>query len=331
LNLKIFRISELNDIDRKQVDEFILHTLSNGEFINTTNYLAYHPQDRFIDDSIVINDVHTKKIKTVFMAAARPNDKETIISHPGTTFAGPIFMINQSIREIDVLLQHILSYYKNRYKTIILKTQPTIYTTQPSEEIAYLLLKHGFKAGFNAISNVIDLAKRSTEADLMATYNTSRRASVRSFQRKYKFKIVKDKKVSEQIWTHLIKNLQYKYNVSSTHSLSEINELIDKFPESILPYSIYLESKYAAFALIYRFKNIMHSQYLDVNYELVSRRPNIYLIHKILQLAVNEKSKYFSFGSSTEDNGNFINEGLMDFKNSFGGGRILMPVFTKYL
>lgn len=165
----------------------------------------------------------------------------------------------------------------------------------------------------------------------MATYNTSRRASVRSFQRKYKFKIVKDKKVSEQIWTHLIKNLQYKYNVSSTHSLSEINELIDKFPESILPYSIYLESKYAAFALIYRFKNIMHSQYLDVNYELVSRRPNIYLIHKILQLAVNEKSKYFSFGSSTEDNGNFINEGLMDFKNSFGGGRILMPVFTKYL
>ena len=110
MNLKIFRISELNDIDRKQVDEFILHTLSNGEFINTTNYLAYHPQDRFIDDSIVINDVHTKKIKTVFMAAARPNDKETIISHPGTTFAGPIFMINQSIREIDVLLQHILSY-----------------------------------------------------------------------------------------------------------------------------------------------------------------------------------------------------------------------------
>ena len=35
------------------------------------------------------------------------------------------------------------------------------------------------------------------------------------------------------------------------------------------------------------------------------------------------KSKYFSFGSST-DNGNF-NKEATDFKNQFGGGRI-MPV-----
>jgi len=86
---------------------------------------------------------------------------------------------------------------------------------------------------------------------------------------------------------------------------------------------------YGAFALIYKFKNVFHTQYLDMNYNISSEYPNLYLIHCLINTAVKEGFRYFSFGASTENGGEYLNETLYGYKNGYGGGSILLPKFTK--
>lgn len=38
---------------------------------------------------------------------------------------------------------------------------------------------------------------------------------------------------------------------------------------------------------------------------------------------------YFSFGASTEQEGEILNQGLYHYKAGYGGGDILLPVYTK--
>jgi len=68
-----------------------------------------------------------------------------------------------------------------------------------------------------------------------------------------------------------------------------------------------------------------------LNYELRNEYPNLYLIHNLIKMAINEGYRFFSFGASTENEGNILNEGLFNFKNQFGGGSILLPKYTKKL
>ena len=101
-------------------------------------------------------------------------------------------------------------------------------------------------------------------------------------------------------------------------------------PEYIVPYEARTkEGEYAAFALVYQFKHVFHTQYLDVNYRFTGEYPNLYLVHNLLIEAVRQGCRMFSFGASTEDGGNYLNEGLFAYKAGYGGGSILLPSYTK--
>lgn len=101
-------------------------------------------------------------------------------------------------------------------------------------------------------------------------------------------------------------------------------------PNNIIIYEMErLDKKYGSFAVCYKFKNVFHLQYTGVNTDLRKEKSNLWLIHKLIVQAINERYEYFSFGASTEDKGDYINQGLYDFKKGFGGGTILQPLFVK--
>ena len=88
---------------------------------------------------------------------------------------------------------------------------------------------------------------------------------------------------------------------------------------------------YGAFGLIYLFKNVFHTQYLDLNYDYSTHYPNLLLITELIWEARRLGYRWFSFGASTESGGQVMNEGLYEYKAAYGGGDILLPVFTKCL
>lgn len=330
MELKLVKVLDLDLKMKNRVDEFILDKNSTGEFINTINYLSYHPVDRFIDDSIVILDESSGEIKCVVMAASIKDDPKTVISHPGTTFSGPIFKGNQLMQEVEVIVDLILNYYELRYSTIDFKLQPTIYSTQPVEEIAYLLMKKGFNYRFTALANVINLAGLRNEEDIFKGYQPRKRSQIRKIIRNTTYTMKIYDSIDEELWCALNSTLEERYKVLAVHTFEEITDLKSRFPKHIIPYVAFRgDGDFGAFALVFKFKNVFHTQYLYLNYQLKNEHPNTLLNHQLIKTALEEGFTFFSFGASTESGGEVINQGLSHFKKKFGGGRILLPLMRK--
>ena len=332
MNLKVHKLLEANGKKSIKIDEFILDKNTNGEFINSLRYLSYHPYSRFLDDSVYIEDEDSGSIRCVLMAAATPDSNQTVISHPGTTFAGIIVRNRTDVNELETIIDLVDSYYYNKYHDIVLKLSPLIYQTQPNQMLEYLLLKRGYQFGFTALANVIDLSNVKDEDNIFSLYTSSRRNHVRKTTIKNNYTFQRGEHVEEHIWRNINNNLESKYRARATHSYEEISELIRRFPNNIVPYVVYrTDGEYGAFGLVYKFKRVFHTQYLDLNYQLSNENPNHFLIHNLIKVAADEGYRYFSFGASTENQGQYLNKNLFKFKDEFGGGSILLPKYSKKL
>lgn len=329
-NLEIRQKSELTERQTAKADAFIMKDSTTGEFINTFRYLDYHPEGRFQDDSIVVLDKGSGEIRGVMAAALGDND--SIVSYPGTTFAGPVVDRTAKLEVTEAVLDSMLGYYESRYREVRIKKQPEYYSAQPFHLIDYILLRRGYTYGMSALANIICIDGLGTEDDVLALFHAKRRNQVRKVIKEGQFMFAAQEEIREAVWENMNGNLRNKFGAKTTHTLEEIRDLQSRFPDHIKAfYADTADGTYGAFALCFLFKNVFHTQYLDVNYEHAGQYPNLLLILKLIQEACGMGYRYFSFGASTEDGGEVLNRGLYGYKAEYGGGDILLPVYTKQL
>lgn len=321
----------IDEIAIKRWDEFILSPTTNGEFINTRKYLSYHPEGKFVDRSVGIIDEQSGNILCVFPAVQESGG--SIVSHMGTSFAGPIFdLFKSSVVDLLSYMELIEMYYRSLgFQSLDIRISPLIFLKLHREDILWAFWKRGYYLQGISLGNVVDLSAFNDEEDLFHIYRSKRRNHVRKSLRDGRFSLQKAEMMPENLWNNLENNLSRKFGTSPTHTFKEIQDLIRRFPDRIkVLYSEEVnDGLYGAMAVIYKFKQVFHTQYLDMNYELSSIYPNLYLIHKLLLLAKFEGFKWFSFGPSTERWGEKINEGLFNYKNQYGGGTCIYPRFVK--
>lgn len=327
-NLEIKQKVELTEKQAAKADAFIMKESTTGEFINTFRYLDYHPEGRFQDDSIVVLDKGSGEIRGVMVAARGDND--SIVSYPGTTFAGPIVDRAAKLETTEAVLDSMLGYYESRYREVRIKKQPDYYSRQPFHLIDYILLRRGYTYGMSALANIICIDRMNTEEDILALFHSKRRNQVRKVMKEGQFMFTAQEEIRKAVWKNMNENLQNKFGAKTTHTLEEIRDLQSRLPDNIRAfYADTADGTYGAFALCFLFKNVFHTQYLDVNYEHAGQYPNLLLILKLIQEAGGMGYHYFSFGASTEDGGKVLNRGLYSYKAEYGGGDILLPVYTR--
>lgn len=297
--------------DKKQDWDLFVSKAKNSHFMYYRDYMEYH-SDRFEDSSLMFYDE-----KGILVALFPANIKERILySHQGLSFGG--FVIDRNMKQKKMLncFELLRSFsINNSISKIIYKSLPSIYHQIPAQEDLYAL--------FVNQANLIRLDSSSC-LDLNEIFKLpkGRKASI-SKARREGVHIEESVDFDEFIELEN-KVLQEQYNVKAVHTGAELSFLKGKFVENIKLYIAKTAGNLlVSGALVFIWKDTIHTQYLANN--AIGRELGALdlLINELINKYKSEGFKYFNFGISNEADGKYLNEGLISQKESFGARTII--------
>lgn len=297
------RIEKYNPALKSTWDNFI-SSAKNSHFFFRRDYMEYH-SDRFEDFSLLFwND-------TDLIAILPANVKDnTLYSHQGLSFGG--FIVNNKMRTqtmIEIFDSLKIFLQEHKISKLIYKAMPKIYHQYPCEEDLYALTRNDAKIYRRDCSSTILLENP------IAYQERRKRAIKKAIRANIK---AGPSNNYTGYWQVLESILMQKYSRKPVHSLEEIQKLSNLFKDNIKLFTAEDSSgEVLAGTLIYDNPNTLHAQYLgssDIGKELGALD---LVIDSVLQ-HYDSSRKYFDFGISTEDDGKFLNVGLIDHKEGFG-------------
>ena len=109
----MFEIYRYTDSDQSLWDDFVPNA-NNGTLFHLRSFLSYHPHDRFVDHSLLVNK--KGKIFSVFPAAEQEIDgNRYLVSHPGSSVGS--FVVNENLsiaNSIDLVKSLISSIHTDK-------------------------------------------------------------------------------------------------------------------------------------------------------------------------------------------------------------------------
>lgn len=297
-----------------QWDNFVSSS-KNGTFLLYRDFMDYHA-DRFDDHSLLF-------YKEDCLLAILPANRveQTLFSHQGLTYGGLI--MNHEIKAADVLdiFDSMTKYLCDQgIEEFQYKAIPHIYHKQPSEEDLYALFRHNAQLKSRAISSTILLTQEKI------AYSSSRTNGLKKADKANLY--IKETNDFESFWSILSTNLKIKYNTEPTHSLEEIELLKKRFPEYIILYGVFnAANQLIGGEVVFNTDKVAHAQYTAANEEGMANGAIDLVIDYIINKAASNKI-YFDYGISTENNGLYLNKGLIEQKEGFGARAIVYDIYN---
>jgi hypothetical protein len=297
--------------DREAWDDFVSGS-RNGTFLFQRDYLDYHA-DRFPDASLLVE--FGGRLRTILPATMRD---DALVSHAGLTYGGFVvdgwMTADRMIEALSAVLQHAADSGAAR---LIYKTIPHIYHRQPTEEDRYALFRAAARLTRSDLLTVIDCTERGpVQERRLRSLKHARAAGVEAeFTQDF-----------ASFWPVITENLTERYGVKPVHSLDEIELLATRFPERILLCTATVDAAVAAGAVVFVSDRVCHVQYSATNAAGRSANALDVVLEHLYEWAA-QRVRYFDFGVSTEANGDYLNSGLAQYKESFGGRSVAHDFF----
>ncbi|AJI75219.1 acetyltransferase domain protein [Francisella philomiragia subsp. philomiragia ATCC 25015] len=296
-------------VDKKQDWDLFVTNAKNSHFMFYRDYMDYH-SDRFKDFSLMFYD---EKGKILGLLPANI-EGDVLYSHQGLTFGG--FLIDTNIKTKSMLeLFDVLKGYllKQNIKKIIYKCIPYIYSSLPAEEDRYALYVNEASLIRRDVTTTILL-------DNKIKYQEQRKRAI-----KKAFKnglIIEESSDYNSYWSILRDALKHQHNATPVHNEDEIKRLAQLFPNNIKLFVVKDDEKILAGTVIFENSDIVHTQYLASS----EQGRKVGALDFVLDYLISNKyqnKKYFDFGISNEDNGKYLNEGLIAQKEGFGARAVV--------
>jgi hypothetical protein len=273
----------------------------NGVLLHRRGYMDYHAE-RFTDCSLIVE-------RSGVPVAVFPANTlgRTVVSHGGLTYGG---LISTSALRAESTLEafgQVGALYRSLgVDKVIYKAVPHVFHGYPAEEDLYALHRLGARLKRRDIASVIALQEpfRFTDERKRAV-NKARGTGLEIHAN------------GDPGGFHaLLSEVLRKHDAVPTHSLDELRLLQSRFPEQILLYEVRREGRLLAGAVLYDFGRVVHTQYLAASEE--GRHENALSLLLAELIALYAGRHYFSFGISTEQEGQVLNGGLVSQKEYFG-------------
>jgi hypothetical protein len=280
----------------------ILEDSDMATFLHRRSYMDYHG-DRFEDFSLVAFE---QGRPMALLPANRSGDK--MFSHQGLTYGGFVFRKGLSPKIQKDITHQMLAFLKAQgFKSLYLKPVPLLFAPG---QILFNELSNGFEVELlgREITMAIPLPLKTE------TWNVDKR---RGLRRAMDFGLqVEDSGTFEAFWNEiLIPNLWERYKAKPVHSLEEISMLARKHP--IRQLNVYKDSELLAGMTVYDMGEVVHVQYTSSSKKGRSLRALDYLVHQLCTEYYPDK-KYLNLGTSHEQMGRVVKEGLFAWKKSYG-------------
>lgn len=283
----------------------------NATILHTRRFLGYHG-DNFKDLSVLI--MESNKVVGIFPAAESPSVLKLVVSHPGVTYGGVVHQGWLSgMRMIEALTSLSRFYGKIGYHRLQYRVIPFIYASTPAQDDLYALHRLGAQRVRCDLSCTIDLANRHPISE-------RRRRGLKKALKAVTLSC--DPALLGDIWAVIAQNLTRKHEAKPVHSLSELTLLKDRFPQQIIVRSALIEGRVEAGVVFFNSPSVWHSQYIaasEVAYDVSA-------LDAVFDAAIREAqqagARYFDFGTSNEDGGKVLNDGLYRYKSEFGASGV---------
>lgn len=292
---------------KREWNKFITNS-KNGTFLFYRDYMEYH-SERFTDHSLMFYDEND------LIAVMPANIKnEILFSHGGLTFGGLIYNQKMKTSQMLDLFDSMKEYLRKLgIRQMVYKAIPYIYHKIPSEEDLYALFRNDARLVRRDVASAILMEKKLNFAKDKRQF--IKRAKIGGLEviRSYDFKAYMSIKEAD---------LEKKYGLKPTHTPEEMDLLAKRFPENIKLFSVYINESMIAGVIVYECENVAHAQYLAST----EKGKELHAADSIFGFLINDYysgKKYFDFGIATEKEGKYLNKGLIDYKERFGGRAIV--------
>lgn len=285
----------------------------NGTFLFHRDYMEYH-RDRFEDHSIVIRDAAGR-----LLALLPAHRRDSVLeSHGGLTYGG--FVVDDRMKAIPMVevLDRTLEHLRAEgFTRLIYRPVPHIYHRSPSEEDLYCLHLRGASLVDRGLLSVVS---SGTRVPLQAR----RRRALRKLRETGL--AVGESHDIEGYWELLAEVLWTAYRARPVHAVAEIRELRARFPLNIRLFCCHEEGRMIAGVLVFEHDRVARSQYIAAS-EAGKRANALDLVFDLLLQSVYPDKPFFDFGSSAGTSESGLNEGVLEYKESWGARAVAQDTY----
>ncbi len=298
--------------DAAQWNAFVA-TARSGTFLHDRRFMEYHA-GRFEDHSVMI-EAEGK------LVAILPAERQGTLlrSHGGLTYGGILSGTEMTAARMLEIFVALAPWLRDQgLDALHYKPVPHVFHRVPAEEDLYALHQAGARPVRSDLAAVVDLAAGSKLAK--SKRQGAKRAEKAGFA-------VSEATNFAPFWAILQARLQDAHQTLPTHSLAEITNLREAFPEAIRLFVSGAKAECPeAGAVVFDCGTTVHVQYMATTD--AGRRDgglDAVLVHLLSNVFCNRR--FFSFGISTEDQGKTLNVGLARQKEMFGARGVVFPQY----
>lgn len=298
---------------REQAWNAFLGASKNGTFLFDRRYMEYHA-DRFPDASLMV-------FRDDSLVALLPANRlgNTLQSHGGLTFGGLILGRQMTTPRYLEVLAAVMTHLKEAgIDRVEYKPVPTIYHQYPAEEDRYALFLIDAQCYRRDVTSVILPGRR-------LPLRKGRKSEISKARRLGVVAEATDRWA--EFWEILMENLRRKHDVAPAHTVDEIRLLQSRFPGNIHLFTASVNGRMQAGTVIYETPCVAHTQYIGCSQEGQESGALDFLLAQLIEQVYQDKP-FFNFGISNENNGRFLNQGLIEFKEGFGARSIASDAYV---
>lgn len=326
------QILKYNDEFITEWDEFIYNKACNATFLQSRRFLNYHKEGKYIDNSLMF--YYKDKLVAVCPACViNENSDKIFASHQGSTYGGIIVCRDMlRVEKILALLDKFEKYLiDNSFTKCILKQNNSLMNTDNMDILDFCLYFKSYTE-YKELDIYVDFDEVNKQDIISDFSKLKKRLTKKCLQNDMQLVELNTRDELSRFLDILADNLK-KYGLKPYHTLEDLEDLKNRFPDEIKYWGCWYEGKIVAITMVFIFEKsrCIHTHYLAADSEYNKLSPMTFIYYSMINQYMNQKYKYLSWGITTEHLGVEINYNLTNTKEEFGGKHNVVSVYEKIL